>query len=114
MLDWLLILNRRHLASVLRVYVDHYNRERPHRALEHRAPESDDRRERSPAGENHHRDRLGVKGVITRVPVSRTGSVFARIIACSEMGWLLDQRCGSVPSVAGSRQEQGIARGSWL
>jgi putative transposase len=29
-LDWLLILNRRHLERVLRVYVDHYNRERPH------------------------------------------------------------------------------------
>ena len=33
-LDWLLILNRRHLEHVLRVYVDHYNRERPHRSLE--------------------------------------------------------------------------------
>jgi putative transposase len=32
-LDWLLILNRRHLERVLRIYVDHYNRERPHRAL---------------------------------------------------------------------------------
>ena len=29
-LDWLLILNRRHLERVLRVYIDHYNRERPH------------------------------------------------------------------------------------
>jgi len=26
-LDWLLIINRRHLESVLRTYVDHYNRE---------------------------------------------------------------------------------------
>jgi putative transposase len=58
-LDWLLILNRRHLERVLRVYVDHYNRERPHRALEHRVPESDERRERSPAGEIRRRDRLG-------------------------------------------------------
>jgi putative transposase len=32
-LDWLLILGRRHLERVLRVYTDHYNRERPHRAL---------------------------------------------------------------------------------
>ena len=31
-LDWLLILNRRHLERVLRVFVDHYNH-RPHRAL---------------------------------------------------------------------------------
>jgi hypothetical protein len=58
-LDWLLILNRRHLERVLRVYVDHSNRERPHRALEHRQPESDPRRERSPAGEIRRRDRLG-------------------------------------------------------
>jgi Integrase core domain len=50
-LDLLLIVNRRHLERVLRVYVDHYNRERPHRALELRPPERDERRERSPVGE---------------------------------------------------------------
>ncbi len=33
-LDWLLIVNRRHLEHVLRVYVDHYNAHRPHRSLE--------------------------------------------------------------------------------
>jgi hypothetical protein len=43
-LDWLLILNRRHLEHVLRVYVDHYNREKPHRALELRPPAPDERR----------------------------------------------------------------------
>jgi transposase InsO family protein len=32
-LDWLLILNRRHLEHVLRVFVDHYNAHRPHRSL---------------------------------------------------------------------------------
>ena len=32
-LDWLLILNRRHLERVLQIVVDHYNRHRPHRAL---------------------------------------------------------------------------------
>jgi transposase InsO family protein len=32
-LDWLLILGRRHLEQVLRVYVQHYNAHRPHRAL---------------------------------------------------------------------------------
>jgi putative transposase len=58
-LDWLLILNRRHLERVLRVYVDHYNRERPHRALEQRAPEPDERPEGSPTGEIRRRDRLG-------------------------------------------------------
>ncbi len=32
-LDWLLIFNRRHLERVLRVFVQHYNGHRPHRAL---------------------------------------------------------------------------------
>jgi putative transposase len=32
-LDWLLIVNRRHLERVLRVFVDHYGHHRPHRAL---------------------------------------------------------------------------------
>jgi putative transposase len=57
-LDWLLILNRRHLERVLRVYVHHYNRERPHRALELRPPEPETH-PRSAAGEIHRRDRLG-------------------------------------------------------
>jgi hypothetical protein len=58
-LDSLLILNRRHLERVLRVYVDHYNRERPHRALELRPPEPEERCERSPVDEISRRDRLG-------------------------------------------------------
>ena len=37
-LDWLLIANRRHLERVLRVYVEHYNRQRPHRGLQLRPP----------------------------------------------------------------------------
>lgn len=32
-LDWMLILNQRHLERVLRVYVEHYNLARPHRPL---------------------------------------------------------------------------------
>ena len=58
-LDWLLILNRRHLEHVLRIYVDHYNRERPHRALGLQPPERNERPERSPMGEIRRRDRLG-------------------------------------------------------
>jgi hypothetical protein len=38
-LDWLLILNRRHLERVLRVFVDHYNGHRPHRALNLKPPD---------------------------------------------------------------------------
>ena len=38
-LDRLLILNRRQLERVVRVYVRHYNGERPHRALELQAPD---------------------------------------------------------------------------
>jgi putative transposase len=38
-LDWLLIVGRGHLEQVLRVYVGHYNRHRPHRALQFEAPD---------------------------------------------------------------------------
>jgi hypothetical protein len=48
-----------HLERVLRVYLDHYNRERPHRALELRPPEPDERRDISLVCEAHRRDRLG-------------------------------------------------------
>ena len=58
-LDWLLILNRRQLEGALRVYVDHYNRERPHRALKLSPPEQDEPQDRSVAGEIRRRDRLG-------------------------------------------------------
>jgi putative transposase len=38
-LDWLLIVGRTHLEQVLRTYVEHYNRHRPHRALSLGAPD---------------------------------------------------------------------------
>ena len=37
-LDRLLILGRRHLERVVRVYVQHYNEHRPHRALAQQPP----------------------------------------------------------------------------
>jgi hypothetical protein len=39
-LDWLLITGRRHLNDVLRIYVEHYNRARPHRGLDLTVPDS--------------------------------------------------------------------------
>jgi putative transposase len=57
-LDWLLILNRRHLEHVVRVYTDHYNRQGPHRALELNPPNPLE--PPLPAsGEIQRRDRLG-------------------------------------------------------
>ena len=61
-LDWLLIVGRGHLEQVLQVYVRHYNRHRPHRALKLQAPDpagpltivADDRQ-----GVVHRRDLLG-------------------------------------------------------
>ena len=38
-LDWLLILGRGHLEQVLRIYVQHYNAHRAHRALALQPPE---------------------------------------------------------------------------
>ena len=38
-LDWLLIVGRGHLEQVLRVYVQHYNAHRAHRALGQQPPD---------------------------------------------------------------------------
>jgi len=54
-----LILNRRHVERVLRICFEHYNRERPHRALGLRPPERCERAERSLIGEIKRRDLLG-------------------------------------------------------
>jgi putative transposase len=58
-LDWLLILGRRHLQSVLRVYTAHYNRERPHRGLALLTPETSDAAGLPTAEKIDRRDRLG-------------------------------------------------------
>jgi putative transposase len=58
-LDWLLILNRRHLQRVLRIYVDHYNRQRPHRALKLQPPQPETAGPQPAVGEICRRDRLG-------------------------------------------------------
>ena len=60
-LDWLLIYSRRHLGRVLKIYIHHYNRERPHRALQLQAPEQEEF-ERTPLSIDatvRRRDRLG-------------------------------------------------------
>jgi len=58
-LDWLLILNRRYLEHVLRVYTDHYNRQRPHRALALRPPSPETKGPLLASGVIQRHDRLG-------------------------------------------------------
>jgi putative transposase len=58
-LDWLLILNRRHLERVLRVYVEHDNTHRPHRALKLQPPQPAEPPPTPTIGEIHRPDRLG-------------------------------------------------------
>ena len=61
-LDWLLIMNRRHLERVVRVFVGHYNRHRPHRSLNLKPPHPAARKLRvlkSPPPAVERRDRLG-------------------------------------------------------
>ena len=57
-LDWLLILNRRHLEHVLHIYFDHSNSQRPHRALELRPPDPGEPPSKPADGEIQRRDRL--------------------------------------------------------
>jgi putative transposase len=61
-LDWLLVVNRRHLERVLHVFADHYNRHRPHRSLNLTAPDPSVRALRvvdPPSAAVVRRDRLG-------------------------------------------------------
>jgi putative transposase len=61
-LDWLLIVGRGHLEQVLGVYVEHYNRHRPHRALRLEAPDRPARLTvvgENERGEVRRRDLLG-------------------------------------------------------
>ena len=61
-LDWLLIVNRRHLERVLRIFADHYNTHRPHRSLNLEPPEPPAQRLRTlhpRTAAVERRDRLG-------------------------------------------------------
>jgi transposase InsO family protein len=58
-LDWLLIIGRRHLETVLHTYTAHYNGERPHRALALLSPDSTNADPPPSGGEIKRRDRLG-------------------------------------------------------
>jgi putative transposase len=58
-LDWLLIVGRRHLETVLCVYTHHYNRERPHRGLALLPPDPTSTDRQTNGGEIKRRDRLG-------------------------------------------------------
>jgi putative transposase len=59
-LDWLLILNRRHLEHVLRIYNRHYNTHRPHRSLQLLPPSAvAHKRTVSSTRDLSRRDRLG-------------------------------------------------------
>jgi putative transposase len=59
-LDWLLIVNRRHLEHVLHIYIEHYNTHRPHRSLQLVPPDAVARKESSPfSGDLKRHDRLG-------------------------------------------------------
>jgi putative transposase len=58
-LDWLLIVGRRHLERVLRIYTVRYNRERPHRGLALLSPDSTNADPLPSGGEITRCDRLG-------------------------------------------------------
>jgi putative transposase len=58
-LDWLLILGRRHLETVLRIYTTHYNGERPRRGLALLPPDPTNADQPPSGGEIKRRDQLG-------------------------------------------------------
>jgi putative transposase len=58
-LDRILILGRRHLEHVLRIYRRHYNEHRPHRALRLQPPDGRDPTPLNAADRLHRHDLLG-------------------------------------------------------
>jgi transposase InsO family protein len=46
--DRLLIMNERHLRTVLNTYTDHYKRHRPHQSLHQRSPQASETRQTAP------------------------------------------------------------------
>jgi putative transposase len=58
-LTWLLILNRRHLERVRRVFVEHYNTQRPHRALKLQPRQPHEPPPTATSGAIQRHDRLG-------------------------------------------------------
>jgi putative transposase len=61
-LDWLLVVGRGHLEQVLRVYIEHYNAHRPHRALGLQPPDpavEPALSSKDPPAQAHRRDLLG-------------------------------------------------------
>ncbi len=58
-LDWMLVVNQRHLETVINEYCLHYNDERPHRSRNLRPPASRSDRMQIAAGQIERRTRLG-------------------------------------------------------
>jgi transposase InsO family protein len=58
-LDWMLIVNQRHLETVIDEYCLHYNDERPHRSRNLRPPGCRSDRTHAAAGQIERRIRLG-------------------------------------------------------
>ncbi|WP_256726018.1 transposase [Streptomyces sp. IMTB 2501] len=46
--DRLLVMDERHLRTVLNTYTDHYNRHRPHRSLHQRSPQASETGQTAP------------------------------------------------------------------
>lgn len=58
-LDWFLVVNQSHLEQILRVFIDHYNGHRPHRALDLTPPQPQGVAALASAACITRRDRLG-------------------------------------------------------
>lgn len=68
-LDWTIILGRRHLDRVLATYVEHYNSHRPHRGLDLACPSAPlPNPAGPPTGDTRRRDVLGASSTSTTQP----------------------------------------------
>lgn len=101
-LDWTLVLGRRHLERILRTYVEHYNRGRPHRGLELQTPEPREPPDRLSAQPILVRRRDVLGGLIHEYEARRERSEFQHPSRCRG-GCGLDAR-------SCQEHQQGVSR----
>ncbi len=94
-LHWLLILNRRRLERTLRIYVDHYNAQRPDRALKLQPPEPRGQDDQSRLARSLRCDRLG--GLIHEYYRAAAGEATRIMAPLRGIPDLAQGRCGRFP-----------------
>ncbi|HEY6706299.1 MAG TPA: hypothetical protein VJB61_01745 [Actinomycetota bacterium] len=100
-LDWLLIVGRGHLEQVLRIYVEHDNAHRPHRALRLEPPDPPV----GPTVTSEHRHRVHRRAGSAACSTSTSDKLHERVSAAASELDLLDRTDPTRAAVIGLMAE---------